>query len=375
MPLLEDIDVGSAEPTSSGVSFPREISRIGAEDISYDEFFSRFMQTNTAVIITSVADSWECFQRWVLRDDTEIDKVDVSYLKARIGNVIVPVADCGKQYYNAHEKQEMKFHDFLDYWNTFRDSDNSSLYLKDWHLRSQLPEYKFYQTPMFFASDWLNEFLLDRKRDDYMFVYMGPKGTWTSFHADVFSSYSWSTNISGEKKWLLLPPGEEVKLHDSLVFQTAGEALFVPSGWFHQVHNVQNSISVNHNWFNGTNISRIWLSLDEALDKVVKEIEDCRSMENFDEHCQLMLKASYGMNFSEFLEIISHVCTKRILTYAVQANVVHFDRYRLGRKHVRFDIESIQNVLNLMLARTNLFDRLQLLSKLEECIKSINEIL
>lgn len=36
-------------------------------------------------------------------------------------------------------------------------------------------------------SDWLNEVwrLRDDVADDYCFVYMGPAGTWTPFHADV----------------------------------------------------------------------------------------------------------------------------------------------------------------------------------------------
>lgn len=79
---------------------------------------------------------------------------------------------------------------------------------------------------------------------------------------DVFTSYSWSVNICGEKKWILLPPGEERKLKNKLgdlpydisfltdlnnndrgdvkyfiVHQKAGDAIFVPSGWHHQVWN------------------------------------------------------------------------------------------------------------------------------------------
>lgn len=84
----------------------------------------------------------------------------------------------------------------------------------------------------------------------------------TPFHADVFLSYSWSVNVCGEKKWILLPPGEEEKLKDKFgnlpydisfleesnnnvsdvrylsVIQKAGEAIFVPSGWHHQVWNL-----------------------------------------------------------------------------------------------------------------------------------------
>ena len=81
-------------------------------------------------------------------------------------------------------------------------------------------------------------------------------------HADVFTSYSWSVNVVGRKRWVLLPPGQEASLKDQYgnlpydvnyfdcdlsnkkiskyydIIQEPGEALFVPSGWHHQVWNV-----------------------------------------------------------------------------------------------------------------------------------------
>ena len=46
-------------------------------------------------------------------------------------------------------------------------------------------------------------------------MYIGPKGSWTPFHSDVFGSYSWSANIVGEKEWIFFPPGHEDFLIDS----------------------------------------------------------------------------------------------------------------------------------------------------------------
>lgn len=67
----------------------------------------------------------------------------------------------------------------------------------------------FYNLPEFFSSDWLNEFTDFRTDcdDDFRFVYIGPKGTWTPLHADVYCSYSWSANIIGLKRWWIFPPG------------------------------------------------------------------------------------------------------------------------------------------------------------------------
>jgi len=40
------------------------------------------------------------------------------------------------------------------------------------------PDYHAYTTPVYFTSDWLNEFWDTLPEDDYRFVYMGPKGSW-----------------------------------------------------------------------------------------------------------------------------------------------------------------------------------------------------
>ncbi|KAL5146254.1 JmjC domain-containing protein 4 [Glycine soja] len=40
--------------------------------------------------------------------------------------------------------------------------------------------------------------------------------------------------------------------------EDAGEIIFVPSGWYHQFHNLEDTISINHNWFNAYNLS--WVS-------------------------------------------------------------------------------------------------------------------
>jgi hypothetical protein len=85
---------------------------------------------------------------------------------------------------------------------------SSRLFIKDWHLAKEYKgRYVAYDTPEIFCEDWINEYWDEANgRDDYRFVYMGPKGkeaavahndwkgTWTPLHADVFRSYSWSAN-------------------------------------------------------------------------------------------------------------------------------------------------------------------------------------
>lgn len=154
------------------------IEQFSVANLSYDEFFWKFMMKNVPVIINGIADRWDC-SKWTKNGDS----LDFDYLRQRINcSLHVPVANCDKTYYNAHEKIDLTFDKFLSYWhdriNNVIGQENQILYLKDWHLRREQPDYEFYETPLYFASDWLNEYCIETNSDDYRFVYMGPKGTW-----------------------------------------------------------------------------------------------------------------------------------------------------------------------------------------------------
>lgn len=160
---------------------PIEIDKINSNGLSYETFHKKFMNQNLPVVIRSIPENWNSMQTWMKTTETNVS-LDFSYLKYKIPNHKVPIADCTKQHLNSHKKFEMNFHDFLDYWarqiSMDEFCDDKLWYLKDWHLRKYLPSYDFYEIPEYFGSDWLNECLNGTEQDDYMFVYMGPKGTW-----------------------------------------------------------------------------------------------------------------------------------------------------------------------------------------------------
>ncbi|CEP08308.1 hypothetical protein [Parasitella parasitica] len=169
----------------------------------------------------------------------------------------------------------MSFADFCAKWKE-ADGKPSQDYLKDLHLYKTFPGDEFYTVPDLFEDDWLNEYWPQQKeQDDYRFAYFGGHTTFTPLHADVYRSYSWSSNICGIKKWTLFPPGQEDLLKDKHgnsvydlrdvdptqftkfeqtekieIYQKDGETVFVPSNWFHQVENIGAAISINHNWIN-----------------------------------------------------------------------------------------------------------------------------
>ncbi|XP_067625893.1 2-oxoglutarate and iron-dependent oxygenase JMJD4 homolog [Eurosta solidaginis] len=364
------------------------IRRLTEGSMSYGNFYWEFIKTNTPVIVTGVSIKWEC-SNWLLKHGQENNiyssEINFDYLKQQIGDRLVVVTKC-----STHDEStvsvEMQFHEFLNYWrnqilSSKADVNNVTapkiLYLKDWHLKAQLPNYEFYKVPQYFASDWLNEYLEEHKLDDYRFVYMGPKNSWTPLHIDVFGSYSWSTNIYGRKKWILLPPGEQFKLlgprgslpcnikeemlieksvNFLIIYQHENETLFVPSGWYHQVLNVTDTISVNHNWFNGTNIKYIWCNITENLRKVMNEILEFRQYVNFKEDCQQILKCNFGLNISDFLEILCFIANSRLTLYMKRYRSKDMSGNRKSVNshpdnfHIHYDLKSI-NMLSKFIAQ------------------------
>lgn len=92
------------------------------------------------------------------------------------------------------------------------------------------------------------------------------------------------------------------------VIQETGDAIFVPSGWYHQVRNLEDTISINHNWFNGYNVRELWEFFKREYAAVEHELEDLKEMglvgREFVDQCQLVMLANTGINYVEFRELL-----------------------------------------------------------------------
>ena len=62
----------------------------------------------------------------------------------------------------------------------------------------------------------------------------------------------------------------------TLWLQEPGETIFVPSGWHHTVENLDDSLSINHNWLNAHNIHWGLALLKQEYAAAAAQIEDCR---------------------------------------------------------------------------------------------------
>ncbi|MCL7041082.1 hypothetical protein MKW94_002666 [Papaver nudicaule] len=335
-----------------GLKIGGKIARVNGKELIYEEFVKNYLEKNQPVIITGLMEDWKACNDWVTKDGLP----NLSFFSSMFGNSKVQVADCGRREFTDQKRVEMSVSDFIGNWvdlfskecgnaSSCKDNDGSLLYLKDWHFVKEYSDYIAYTTPVFFRDDWLNFYLdsymhMDETSQDkneincsdYRFVYMGSKGTWTPLHADVFRSYSWSANVCGRKKWHLLSPSQSQLVFDrhmkSSVYdifedvsetqfpgfkkaiwleciQEQNEIIFVPSGWYHQVLNMEDTISINHNWFNAHNLSWVWELLVKDYNEAKEYIEDIRDIcDDFEGLCQRNLAINTGMNFSDFFIFI-----------------------------------------------------------------------
>ncbi|MES1909750.1 MAG: hypothetical protein MHM6MM_002445 [Cercozoa sp. M6MM] len=296
----------------------QQIDRVPASKMTVDRFNDEFDRRNVPVLLENATAGWKCMQCWTTDSQSGGRKVNVQYLSREYGTAKATLSNCSFQEWETTSVQEgvtvAKFLQSLDateveadvsrhfsvqeavqeVYGAFQQHRSRAYYLRDLTLFRQCKSaMREFDLPAVFADDWFNAHC-DREMlaEDYRFVYLGAKDSYTPMHHDVMRSHSWSSNVFGTKLWIMLPPCDKHLLMDStnthmisnlfhvdwpsvnttvprlqgdtqphflmarealrraVVFvQRAGDAVFVPSGWYHQVHNVGSiTASINHNW-------------------------------------------------------------------------------------------------------------------------------
>lgn len=290
---------------------PTEIQR--RKQISLLEFRQEFLSRNLPVLIEDAGTEWGVFHKsrkgWI----NEQMGLDLEKLNRLYGACIVPVEE---------EDGSTKYMSFNQFHQEWRNNQNYRGYLKDWHIYLHDPAIeKRAPVPKLFTDDWLNQYYIPTGVD-YRFAYLGKKGTKTGLHCDIMNTYSWSTNISGEKLWHLVSPNQTHLLFDIfgnnvapdlysipaklswqypnlkrvkpiIVLQKQFETIFIPSGWYHTVQNLEDTLSINANWLNGYNLEWCATAIVSSL-KRCKEVSRSKGDE----------KIMNALNFEDFIMIL-----------------------------------------------------------------------
>ncbi|KAI8598817.1 hypothetical protein EDD21DRAFT_381473 [Dissophora ornata] len=238
------------------------------QDLDSVTFYRRYAYPNRPVMVqNSGVDLWPAWEQWTL-----------DALAAKHGNTLFRVSNIDS---NTVPSFDLCFKDFLHYLRYNRDQD--PLYLFDPRFADIVPEMgTAYEVPMYFKVDFFS-LLKEDARPPYRWILIGPQRTGAPWHIDPSGTSAWNTLLSGHKRWALYPPHMVPPGHDPTspkrmssvewyldvypflspevrpieIVQHPGQTIYVPSGWWHMVLNLDDTVAVTQNFADETNICQV----------------------------------------------------------------------------------------------------------------------
>ncbi|XP_044474735.1 F-box protein At1g78280 isoform X1 [Mangifera indica] len=240
------------------------------------EEFKHACNETDVVLLSGLADTWPARTTWT------VDQLSMKY-----GDTTFKISQKGVK------NISMKFNDYVSYMKVQRDED--PLYIFDAKFGEAAPGLlKDYSVPHLFQEDLFA--VLDRdQRPSYQWFIVGPERSGASWHVDPALTSAWNTLLSGRKRWALYPPGRvplgvtvhvndedgdvNIESPSSLQWwldfyplladddkpiectQHPGETIFVPSGWWHCVLNLETTIAVTQNFVDSNNFEFVCLDM------------------------------------------------------------------------------------------------------------------
>ncbi|MDQ1830401.1 cupin-like domain-containing protein [Massilia scottii] len=198
-------------------------------------------------VVTGHVKKWPAFKKWT-----------AEFFSERYGDHVVNVAALDEQ------ERPMTIKEYFAYFTALNEGRHSGelYYLRDWNFEHLFPELQSdYTTPPMFNS-WTDDLPVG-ERPTLRWIYIGVKGTGSSMHLDTMDTSAWNAVIKGKKLWTFIPPATDKIMiaasaaaprEDAIIcIQNEGDLVFTPSGWLHQVENLESGISLTENFVNITN--------------------------------------------------------------------------------------------------------------------------
>ncbi len=232
---------------------------------SAEEFFNHYWATNTPVILTDMVPAWPAFRRW-----------SPAYFREHFGDVEIEY-EGGRSddpEYDINYRAHRRFARFSEYLDRITSSDpGNDLYLIANNQNLARPGLQ----PLFDDLCLPPGYFDERHLASGSALWLGPAGTVTSLHHDtsnillcqvvgrkrlrlgapddpvlLASARGVYSRLDPEASGSVQTPGMAANFYD--VELAAGEALFLPVGWWHHVRALDLSISVALNAFVQKNV-------------------------------------------------------------------------------------------------------------------------
>jgi hypothetical protein len=241
-----------------------QIDRRSARSLTPQDFIELYDRHHKPVIITDAIDSWGAMTKWTYQGFLQLygDKV----LRAGSG-----IKMSVRNYYSYMENQ----------------CEANPLYMFDGKLPLRAPEMlQQFSIPEYFAEDVFSR-LVPEDRPPYRWVLLGPRRSGPAFHIDPYKTAAWNAVVFGAKRWTMYGPHQTPvgtgdpdseyyeaprpirwyeKYYDDLsqkerpmeFIHRAGELLYLPSAWWHQVVNLEPTLAVTQNFVNKQSLRDVW---------------------------------------------------------------------------------------------------------------------
>ncbi|VAH33721.1 unnamed protein product [Triticum turgidum subsp. durum] len=245
------------------------------DDLSLDHFRSQY-DGKGPVLLGKLAESWPARTKWSMQQ-----------LVHDYGEVTFRISQ------RSPKKIIMKLKDYVSYMELQHDED--PLYIFDDKFGESAPALlEDYRVPHLFQED-LFDVLDYEQRPAFRWFIIGPERSGASWHVDPGLTSAWNTLLCGRKRWALYPPGRvpggvtvhvsaedgdvDIETPTSLQWwldiyphlaehekplectQLPGETIFVPSGWWHCVLNLETTVAVTQNFVNQSNFEHVCLDM------------------------------------------------------------------------------------------------------------------
>ena len=209
---------------------PTKLARLVNKDRFYEDFFLK----GRPVIVVGGARKMSAFSRWTdahLRTVLAGLRPIVRFGDGRVGRIPI---ESFLAYHAAPERFSSSY---------------GSIYLTDFYLRPSFGDARRDTLALEAA------FPLQRGGPfaEWISLYAGPAGTSTAWHQDIFSTHTWLAQLRGEKLWQLCAPHDSLPavLADCEIFEgvlTAGDLIYLPPDWWHQVQNQTSTLAISGNF-------------------------------------------------------------------------------------------------------------------------------
>lgn len=287
-----------ATVTDEPSSYVRGASIQRREKIPAQEFRDHHATgTYCPLIVTDAMTGWQAREKWTF-----------DFFRERYGNEQVIVSD---QLLRPDVVRKVNFGEYLKYCTNPEASALSAitggrpLYLTHFSPFSRHPELLAdFSEPYFIENGYagLTGPLRGWYFDNFSWVFVGPRGTISPLHIDLFGTHAWLAQIAGRKRVTLFSPEDAPFLYDGqfdplnydperfpLLEKTKpmvtvlepGEVIFIPAGWVHHVVSLEPSISLTFNFANTSNLALHMLSIARDLPGWVKKLQSPAGREAF----------------------------------------------------------------------------------------------